>query len=222
MHENSKGNWVKLHRELLDNKMFRRNHNAVIVFVALLLLVRRQDGKYDTGRIKLASLLNMHPSTVYKALKVLQREHVIDMKCNNKYTEISICNWSKYQHTGNSKVTAKEQQSNTKQEVRSKNSNNINIIPDKNDGLVNEMMVAFEKSLGFKLKQRPSHERACRSIIARLGYNKAMDAVNASIACQNEKYAPRIANPVALDKKLDDLMVYYRQKNNKQKSGTVE
>src|SRR5690606_16435709 len=80
--------------------------------------------------------------------------------------------------------------------------------------VVNEMIEKFEESLSFKLKGRPTQERAAKSVIKRLGAEKAMDAVIAALACQDAEYAPRIANIDQLDKKLDKLMMYYRSKNN--------
>ena len=113
--------WVKLHRKLLDNRVLKYDHSAMLVFVTLLLLVRHNDGTYDTGRFRLAEIVGMKPSTVYKILKRLEKADMISLSSNSKYTLISISNWANYQGNGNSTVTARGQHGNTEQERRIKN-----------------------------------------------------------------------------------------------------
>ena len=119
--------WIKLHRKLLDNQIWKHDPTAWRVFEYLLLTVDHRTGSWDTGRFVIAESLDMKPSTVYKSLKRLEKAEMVTLTSNNKYSTISICKWKEYQqddnNTGNNKVTTKEQQSNTKQEgkkVRSK------------------------------------------------------------------------------------------------------
>jgi hypothetical protein len=53
--------------------------------------------------------------TCYKALKRLERETMIKLSVNARYTKITVVNW----HIWQSSVNARETQSNTKQEERS-------------------------------------------------------------------------------------------------------
>lgn len=117
--------WVKLHRKMLINPMLRDDHTSTILFITLLMLVDRKTGTYKTGRFQLATLVNMNPNTVYKSLKRLEKMRTISLFSNNKVTRISICNWDAYQSDSNNKVTAEQQQSNTKQEVRKRSNNTI-------------------------------------------------------------------------------------------------
>src|SRR3990167_2289585 len=127
--------WVKLHRKLLDNRMLKYDHGALVVFVALLLLVRKNDGTYDTGRFRLAQIVGMNPSTIYKVLKRLEFSKMITINSNTRYSLITICNWSDYQQPSNTKsnneVTTGEQRGNTKQEVTIKNKEVSSVGKDK-------------------------------------------------------------------------------------------
>lgn len=58
----------------------------------------------------------MKPSTVYKYLRVLKNNGNIDVKCNNKFSVVTIEKWDLYQtdlEKSNNKGTTKEQQRNT-------------------------------------------------------------------------------------------------------------
>lgn len=112
--------WIKLHRKLLNNSaLFRAG--STFPLLCLLLLMANKEGKVVTGRDFLARKLRIKPSTIYKALNKLRSVNVIDMKSDNKGTVIAILNWSKYQQQSNSKVTTKEQQSNTSIRIENKN-----------------------------------------------------------------------------------------------------
>lgn len=169
------------------------------------------------------------------AMKALTKANMIVTTKTTRGLRIKIINYLYYQDPNNyvkqtTKATGKQHESSHEPEhdIQEEISNN-NIkknkqkkveIVEKNTKLVADMIKAFEESLGFSMKNKPSQERACRSIIKRLGEEKAMGAVTASIACQGKQFAPRIANLVQLDSKLDSLMVYYRN-NNEPKTGVA-
>lgn len=96
--------WVKLHRKLLENAGLMHDHNALVVFVGLLLKANSK-GEWSGGRNQLGEMLNINPRTLYDVLQRLKTQQVINIKSNNKYSVISICNWSKYQATPNSTST---------------------------------------------------------------------------------------------------------------------
>lgn len=96
------------------------------VFLTLLLSVDSKTGSFTCGRYQMEALTGIKGSTYYKALGRLKFHKMVTQVSNNRYTTISICKWEEYQSSGNSqsntssnnKVTTKEQQSNTKQEVK--------------------------------------------------------------------------------------------------------
>ena len=127
--------WIKLYRKARDNEIMQ-DPIAWILFSFILLSVDRETGSMRTGRIYLGRALRLHDSTIYKALKRLEKKYdLVTCLVTTKYTEISVSKWSAYQHaeplgniTGNNKVTTKEQQSNTIQEERIENIENT--LPD--------------------------------------------------------------------------------------------
>lgn len=96
--------WIKLHRKTLQNELFEHDKTALSVFIHLLLVVDRQ-GKWQGGRFQLADLCKINPSTLYNALQRLNINTIINIKSNNKFSTISICNWSKYQMPVNNKIS---------------------------------------------------------------------------------------------------------------------
>lgn len=115
--------YVKLHRSLLANPLFQRDPQAAFVFMTLLMLVDRNTGVYIGGRYRLAALTGLKPMTCYRKLKRLQSETMVKLKCNARFTEITLINWDKYQQGETQvkrKTNASETQMYTKQEVRSK------------------------------------------------------------------------------------------------------
>jgi len=112
--------WVKLHRKILDNGIMK-DATAWQVFSWLLLMVDRKTGKANFGRFWASKSLGLNSNTFYKALLRLSKKwQMVTLSSNNKFTECSLINWEKYQSgnsDGNNKVTTREQQSNTIQEV---------------------------------------------------------------------------------------------------------
>jgi hypothetical protein len=119
--------WIKLHRKIDENIFLMHDNNAYIVFTKLLIHVD-SNGRWAGGRKLLAKFMNMNESTLYKTLLRLDREQLITIESNSRYTIYSICNWSKYQQNGNSpnklKVTAGEQPGNSPVTAREHYNNN--------------------------------------------------------------------------------------------------
>jgi len=120
--------WIKLYRKAKDNDIMR-DQTAWLLFSWILLSVDRADGKWKTGRFLLSDLTGINANTIYKALLRLEEKHkVVTLSSNNKFTEISVLNWAKYQSLADlvtPSVTTKQQQSNNKvtlnNNIRSKN-----------------------------------------------------------------------------------------------------
>jgi len=91
--------WVKLHRQLLENVDLMQDDTAYILFTKLLLLSNSKGEIAYTGR-DLAKRVNMNHSTMYKALKRLEKYQISKQLGKQRYTHIVICNWGKYQDTG--------------------------------------------------------------------------------------------------------------------------
>lgn len=115
--------WIKLHRKILDYRTMFNSRDRFTIFCWLLLMANRE-GQVTCGRFQIARELRITPANVYKTIKWLASEKIINTKSNNKFTTISICKWGEYQQQSNNKVaprvTTKEQQSSTIQEYKNK------------------------------------------------------------------------------------------------------
>lgn len=123
--------WIKLHRSVLDNDIYKFDPTAWRIFQHLLLNVDSKKGSCTYGRKQLSLQMGNNENTTYKALQRLKSAKMVTLTSNNRFTVINICKWSKYQGNGNSpsnnQVTTGEQPSNNqvthykKEEVRNKN-----------------------------------------------------------------------------------------------------
>lgn len=105
--------WVKLHRRTLENHFLMHDDKAFAVFTKLLMIVGSEKGQWSGGRVQLANILVINPNTLYKVLQRLEKQQLISVNSNSRYTEYTICNWSKYQTSGNRTFGNKQQHSNS-------------------------------------------------------------------------------------------------------------
>lgn len=130
--------WLKLHRTIMTSSVFS-NPKLLKFWIWILckafsvpskVMVGLQEvnvekGQFVFGRFAAANELQMTNSSVYKYLKILEKEQMIVVKSNNKFSLVSVVNWCDYQdkkgqeeQQSNNKVTTKEQQSNTNKELK--------------------------------------------------------------------------------------------------------
>ncbi|MBW2003040.1 MAG: hypothetical protein JRI72_00285 [Deltaproteobacteria bacterium] len=132
--------WVKLHRQIIENPIFRKPH-MLQLFVYCVLKANHEQGKafwgkdeitvergqFVAGRFEIALALNQNPNTTYARLKRLESGGFLNIKSNNKYSLINVVNYELYQSDEqksnskmNKKITTNEQQNNTNKNVRMK------------------------------------------------------------------------------------------------------
>ena len=130
--------WIKLHRCLADSYVFS-NPTTLKIWIWILIKASSKKrtvslkigtgfhdidinpGELIFGRFKAEEDLNIDGSTIYKHIKKLEDSKNIELKSNNHFTIITVCNWETYQENENEKeqpennrVTAREQQSNNR------------------------------------------------------------------------------------------------------------
>lgn len=97
--------WIKLHRSVLSNEVYRNDPTAWRVFEYILLSCDRKTGTYRSGRFKDSEFLGMKATTFYQALKRLQNHYqMVDLvtgKVTIKFTDVTIRNWHKFQSNDN-------------------------------------------------------------------------------------------------------------------------
>lgn len=132
--------WIKLHRKLLDSRVFanegllkvwiyclcRANHEQNFVPIRTgkgTTEVEVNKGEFIFGRKSASKELGMNPSTLYKRMQKLESIGNINTQSNTHYSIVSICNWEAYQEYEKEKYQAKEQPSNNQVTGREQPSN---------------------------------------------------------------------------------------------------
>ena len=132
--------WIKLHRKLLSSKIFSSEKILKIWIWCLLKAssqeyetivgmtnVKLEKGQFIFGRKNAAEELKMNENTIYKYMKVLEKEGNINIKSNNKYSIVTIEKWGQYQFNeeinnskSNNKITTKEHKQEYKEIINNK------------------------------------------------------------------------------------------------------
>ncbi len=116
--------WVKLHRKILDNDIFK-NDKLFRVFMYLLLkashserdqligdsIVALKAGQWATGRKAISRDTGLTEQNVRTAISKLEKLGILTIKVTVKYSIFSISNWDSYQQD-NQQVTSKQPASN--------------------------------------------------------------------------------------------------------------
>tara|TARA_R100001530_G_C4285829_1_gene146784 strand:+ start:231 stop:932 length:702 start_codon:yes stop_codon:yes gene_type:complete len=126
--------WVKLHRKLKDNPIFYSDKGLRVWLWCLLKaghknkkiylgnqLIELKIGEFVTGRLSASEELKISPSTFRNILATLKEDSYLDIKTTNKYSIITILNWSEYQNEDSKKdnrITSDGQQNNTNKNVK--------------------------------------------------------------------------------------------------------
>lgn len=124
--------WIKLYRKTNFNGIMK-DTTAWAVFSWILINVDYETGKRTVGRFQIADELGIKPNTLYKVLHRLEKKWgVIKLVSQKTYTEVLVVNWAKYQHGKSDESNASQMPvkqsstaSNTKQEIRIKNKEDI-------------------------------------------------------------------------------------------------
>lgn len=139
--------WIKLHRKIIGNQELLRSDGAFKLLIVLLCIVD-DGGKWCGGRFQLAKIACLKDSNTYKALKRLENLKIVTLRSNNKYTEISLVNWGKYQVkvetvtlSSNNGVTTEYQRSNTliknkNKELRNNKGQDFKFLENKQFGML--------------------------------------------------------------------------------------
>lgn len=219
--------WVLLHKKIWENQRFYRKPSALSVWLWLLTHTNSK-GIVLCGTKQIGEDLHLSRSTVRDILarfseKYADDEPIIATKSTNKFSIITILNWSRYQKPYDSKsandTTTTRQPLATNKEERIKNKEVSTLVDTASYGnkTINEMVGLFEASNGIKLKGQKRQRYAAQRIIKRIGDDaRAVGIVKAALKAQEDKFAPTIGDLVSLDTKLNDLASYYRKHKKKE------
>ncbi|MED1128837.1 MULTISPECIES: hypothetical protein [Bacillus] len=162
--------WIKLHRKIKENPIFANSDMFKLWALCLIKathkehdqlvgnqMVKLLPGEFVTGRHELASEFNegvkpsekVSPSTVWRYMKNFEKWQMLNIKSGNKFSVISVTNWSEYQQSEqqvNSKRTANEQQVNTNKNVKNEKNekkNNKRLVFDESHMKLAQLMWKF-------------------------------------------------------------------------------
>lgn len=107
--------WIKLHRQILENAIFRRP-DYLRIWIYILLKVNHRDvediwnnekrvfkkGSVVLSQKKISDELRVSIGTVNNVLKYLKAENQIEIITTTKYTEIQVLKWNEFQTDENS------------------------------------------------------------------------------------------------------------------------
>lgn len=100
--KNSKGNWVKLHRSLIDWEWWD-DHNATRLLICLLLSVNYEDKKWKGVEVKAGSMVLSWETLSHKshltvkqcrtAMSKLEKSGEVTRETTNKYQVVTLAKW---------------------------------------------------------------------------------------------------------------------------------
>lgn len=227
-----RGNWITLHRKLLENPIIS-NPELLQLFIVLLLLANHEThrflwngketdivrGQLITGRLKLAQITKQNPRTLYDRLKVLERLTMISLESNNKFSLITIVKYNQYQDkpiVSNNKPTTNQQQTNTYNNDNNVTSTNAKALvrPDNRNPGIQELW-----DYGIKLGLPPTKQQSNRFALKRLlrdsTVEKLKTGIEYALKIKNEAYAPQVHNWLDLEEKLPKLRDWVTRQNKK-------
>lgn len=212
--------WIKLHRQLLDNKIFRHDINAWHVFEVLMLIADKKTAEWSGGRYVLADLCELKPTTAYQSLKRLEKAKMVTLSSNNKYTSVRICNWSKYQGTDDTsndiKMTSRRHQDDTITRIENRELRNSTTYYGKPE--INELFEYWHEKTGLSItSQVQANRRACSNLFNKHGPDNLKRLIDGVAQAHGDQYAPRIANFIQLQSKSDELILWGKQKTTNKK-----
>jgi len=142
--------WIKLHRKIRDNPLFKENRkfSKFEAWIDLLLAANHADnevvfgyekiqvkrGQLITSEVQLADRWKWNRLSVRRFLTYLMREQMVSKIATSKYTILTIENYDFYQSGYTAEATSNEHQTNIKRTSNEHQSNtNKNDKNDKND-----------------------------------------------------------------------------------------
>jgi hypothetical protein len=213
--------WVKLHRQILENKMWQYDHNAVMVFMTLLLLADKKKGEWAGGRHQLAERVGLKSTTTYQALKRLEKAKMVTLSSNNKYTVIHLCNYKKFQQRDDkpddNQMTTRRQPDDTLTRIENKelrnNTNVLGVKPGKPE--INDLFSYWEETIGYPISAKKQVNRnACNNLLKRYTQPQIERLIDGVAQAHQDKYAPGVADFADLQSNLNKLLAWGKKQNN--------
>lgn len=156
--------WVKLHRKITDNPIFKKP-DLYQLFSYCLLRANHSETKviwngeeevlekgcFITGRKSISEDTGQNESAIYRNLKVLQKLNMISVKSNNKYSVVKVLNYCVYQGSETESEQPVNNQRTTSEQPVNTDKNDKNVKNDKEDILFEEFWNLYPKKMAKTL-----------------------------------------------------------------------
>lgn len=212
--------WIKLHRQIIENRMWQYDHNAIMVFLTLLALADKKKGEWAGGRHQLAEKVGLKSTTTYQALKRLEKAKMVTLSSNNKYTVIHLCNFKKYQQVDDrlddNQMTTRRQPDDTLTRIKNKelrNSTNVLLAKPGNEE-INKMFDYWENRLGYPITSKTTLNRRAAYNLHRKYKDDVYKLIDGVAMAQGEKFAPQISDFSELQSKLNNLLAWGKKRTD--------
>lgn len=211
--------WIKLHRKILENEVFRYDRTSWHIFEVLLILANHQTGKWSGGVFQLSELAGLTKNTTYKATLRLENQGMITRLVNGRYTVYHICKWGEYQSKSDEietpsklSVNSEETPDNTltrSKELRIKNNTKVLGKAQFGNSDVNTIMDCFQKNFGVKPTRIKANRQAAYRLLLKLKTTESVcRIIKYSSSIQGDKYSPTIGNLIDIEDKLLKLVAH--------------
>lgn len=207
--------WIRLHRQILENEIFRHDRTAWHVFEVLLVLANKNTGQWSGGTYQLAELCGINKPTLYKAILRLEKANMINRVVNTRYTVYNIVNWCVYQADGKRSVNAKETQSNTLTRIKNKEINSTNVLLAKpGNEEINKMFDYWQDKVGYPITSKTTLNRRAAYNLQRKYKDDVYKLIDGVALAQGEKFAPQISDFSELQSKLNNLLAWGKKRTD--------
>lgn len=169
--------WFRFYRSTQFNKIWKHDPTAWRVFEALMLLCNRHNGVWEGGRFQLSKFCSLKPTTTYQALKRLEKEKMVTLTSNNKYTIIYISKWIEYQSGDD---TSERQQDDNRMTTKRQQNDTLTISKKKELRSKKDMSFLFELIQIVNPKEKPTPERQ-RALNGRLENYTNQEVLEAAV-----------------------------------------
>ena len=212
------GGWIKLHRQTLNNEVFRHDPTAWRVFEVLLLLADKKNAEWSGGLFQLVGYTGIKKDALYKAVKRLEQSEMITRRVNTKYTVYRICKWSDFQGNETGSVNAEYTESKTpvKREYTQSKTLTRKRIENKNkeeSSVFDELNTFWSEAGGRRLSDNKTARSSLNKLLKEHSVDEIKFAIKGAVYFQGMKYKPQVMSFASLYEKWDNLVGHMRSYN---------
>lgn len=233
----SKQGYIKLYRKIEESEFyFCEPFNKTHAWIDLILLANHKDniifvrgnevqikrGQVAWSKENLAKRWKWSKNKVYRFLEMLNRLEQIDYKTNQQKNNvlgiITIKNYDEYQTTEQQTNQQKDRRR-TNRRTTKKNVKNVkNVNTNDLDPKLNEILdIFYKKTKNRSLFANTTQRKALEELIQDTSREEVIETIKYAFANEEEKFCPKISNPIDLQKKYSGIKKFQRDKQEQKR-----